>query len=250
VENKYLISVLVSSKYIGLWENVYRSLNQNNNIPFELIWVGPIPIKENALKNVKFIKTHVKPSQCWEIAARLAKGKYLLPSCDDVMFSVSFLNKIYETILTSSKIDIIYTKYRKNSNAAVKQRVDKKRKKSPIAGLISVYDRKIWRKIGGIDRRFTAIWWSYDLQMRFFELGGKAIMAKECYSKEKSHRGKKSLTRTPRIASKDKRLFNELWYDNINRKYSTKRSSPVYSFSDKKILKISQGEKGEDKYWK
>ena len=65
----------------------YSSLAGTAHIAFEVVFVGPNPPVEGMPDNFRFIQSNAKPAQCLEIAARNARGKYLIPGWDDMDFS-------------------------------------------------------------------------------------------------------------------------------------------------------------------
>jgi len=84
---KPIISLLASAHRTDLWLDWYKSIG-DNQISFEVIFVGPNKPDFQLPDNFYFIESHVKPPQCWEIAARRAEGKYLLFLGDDVFFNL------------------------------------------------------------------------------------------------------------------------------------------------------------------
>ena len=108
MNKKIFFSVIVSSNKSFLWSSLYKSLFKNNKIPTEVIFVGPNRPSFKLFDFCYFKKTKVKPSQCWEIASRMAKGKYLLFAADDLRFSGNFLNNAYRHIESGKNIETIY----------------------------------------------------------------------------------------------------------------------------------------------
>ena len=242
MDKKIFISILISSNKPFLWKRLYDSLMKKNEIPVEIIFVGPNSPSFKLANNCKFIRTKVKPSQCWEIASREAKGKYFFISSDDLLFSKCFLNIVYKQIQRDKKYIycISFKKRYKNKKIIsdkITQKLKKKDENSPILGIISLFNSKEWRRIGGIDKRFISIQWDIDMQLRFFENGYNLFLIKDCYVIEILTK-KKHLTR---FAGKDKKTLKSFWIK--EKKYYKNRLYPVESFSDKDILNFSQGEK-------
>ena len=77
------------------YKRFYHYISQDTKVPFEIIFVGHKPPTEFVGENFNYIYSRVKPAQCIELAAREAKGEYLIPSCDDCYFSEKFLDKFY-----------------------------------------------------------------------------------------------------------------------------------------------------------
>ena len=185
---------------------------KKNDVPVEVIFVGPNSPSFKLVSNCKFIKTKVKPSQCWEIASREAKGKYFLVSSDDLLFSKRFLNMMCKQIQKNKKhiYCISFKKKYKNKKIIsneMTQRLKKKDENSPTIGIISLFDSKEWERIGGIDRRFISIQWDIDMQLRFFENGYDLFFIKDCYVTEILTK-KKHLTM---FVGKDKKTLKSFW---------------------------------------
>ena len=79
------ISIVISGARPELWSDLYSSIG-NNEVSFELIFIGPDKLNYQFPNNVFFIQSRTKPVQCFEIGARLAQGKYLLFLADDTFF--------------------------------------------------------------------------------------------------------------------------------------------------------------------
>jgi hypothetical protein len=76
----------------------------------------------------------------------------------------------------------------------------------PLAGLMK---REMWKKLGGIDKNFIAVFWEVDLAMRMYEIGGRVVLSKNVWAEElQPERG--FSRRIPRIFKKILRLFPKL----------------------------------------
>ena len=250
MNKKPFISLVASACRPHLWEKLYESLTLDKvHVSCEFVFVGPVIPEFKLPLNFKFIKSNVKPAQCYEIAARHANGEYILFIVDDILFSKRFLDiickKIYEINDDKAIISPIYKKNMCKRDPRT-LRIDKHDSKSPIVSLIPLFNRKMWELIGGIDKRFIASMWSYDVQLRFYEAGGKLYFIKECYINEiRVPYNKNKLSEQSGI---DRKTLKGFWR-NKDKTYSKKRLSKVKFFRDKDILEVTQGNVGINSFW-
>ena len=242
-------SLIGASIHLDKWKLCYNSISNKNNIPFELIFVGPYTPNFKLPTNLRFIRSNVKPSQCVEIAARKAKGKYLFPIADDVVLSSRFLNKLYEHIeRIKDPLSFFSPIFKENYIKYIYNKKLKFIKECPKVSCVSIYNAKKWREIGGIDRNFVATYWNYDIQFRLYKMGGNNIFIKNIICNELTYnKNKKHLNR---YASYDKRFLSTLWRNSQNKYFSKQRQLPFKPFFDKRIKKKSQGKMDPLKRWK
>ena len=127
------ISVLVSSNKPYVWTRFLSSLFEDSiKIPIEVIFVGPARPSFKLPPSCRFVKSKVKPSQCFEIAARRARGDYFLFSPDDVTFSKNFINKSYNYIKRETSKKVVFCsglrkRFKGKTNSIImKQKMKKK----------------------------------------------------------------------------------------------------------------------------
>ena len=90
------ISLIASASRPENWSGLYESIGDNET-SFELVFVGPNAPKEVLPDNFIYIKSNVKPAQCWEIAARHATGNLLMYVADDIVFITDHpIDKVYQ----------------------------------------------------------------------------------------------------------------------------------------------------------
>ncbi len=237
------ISIFCSAHRPKNWPGLFESIG-DNDINFEIIFVGPNEPDFKVPDNFRFIKSNVKPAQCSEIAARNTTGDLIIDVADDMDFKTKKpLDTLYneyksyndDKIILSCRfmingIDASYECHRYNVR-------DPESPVMPVSGLIS---RKLYRDIGGIDKNFICVYWSLDIAMRIFALGGRVVLSKDVYVNEDEIRScPGNLLSThggPDIA-----YLHSLW----SHGKSFNRSKSVEPFSDERILEESQGPKGK-----
>ena len=224
---------------MGLYENIGV-----NDVAFELVFVGPNAPKFQLPDNFTYIKSNVKPAQCWEIAARNATGTLLMWMADDSLY------------VTERPLDKLYSVYRdcQNENVIVSSnymltegwnRFFSGDLSSPTTALNGLLSARLWREIGGIDRNFIALGWDLDIIMRVHALGGEIVMS-DVYMDENVELPHKPRSRGSTLLRDHKRtdiaLLHRLWC--VDGKVHFNRTLPVESLSDTDILVRSQHPQG------
>jgi hypothetical protein len=229
------------------WLQIYNIL-QDNEIPFEIVFVGPNEPDYILPDNFKYIKADVKPSQCMEIAARNSTGELLLNVVDDLEFvTTNALDKLYNTYISYNESNLIVScRYMMDgidiSNECHRfHATDPTSPIMPVSGLIS---KKLYSELGGIDRNFLALFSDLDIALRLYSIGGKVVLS-DVYVNEVVNSvpyGTKSSLLDSEVGVHDRLILNRLWAignDNIFR-----RIRMFEPFSDENILIESQGPKG------
>jgi hypothetical protein len=225
------------------WMALYNSIGQND-IDFELVFVGPNHPGYQLPKNFRFLKSSVKPAQCLEAAFRNTCADYIMPIADDLEFkTIRPLDKLYDLykscncdkVVVSSRM---MTNGKDQSSFAHRFFTDKDSEfVMPLSGLIS---KKFYRSLGGIDRNFIAVMWDLDIAMRAYAQGGKVVMSDVYLNEDRSKTMGSNLCNE--FWSHDRKLLEKLW--TVNGKLNLKRSRIVEPFLDRDILKFSQGPRG------
>jgi hypothetical protein len=243
------ISLIASASRPENWQELYETIGENDTA-FELIFVGPNAPKGKLPDNFIFIKSNVKPAQCWEIAARRASGELLMYVADDIMF------------MTENPIDKVYQLYtekaRENDKVIVSlnyrlpegwNRLLIGDDSSPVVPLCGLLSSKLWHEIGGIDKNFIALGWDLDLVMRVLSLGGEVVLS-DVYIDEEIEMPSKPRSRGSRLLrdhkSTDIVRLHELWLTDGKPHFN--RALPAERLSDFEILTRSQPPEGRWKH--
>ncbi|MFH1883221.1 MAG: hypothetical protein ABIL62_10970, partial [Planctomycetota bacterium] len=237
------IGIVSSAHRPQNWMDLYKSIG-NNDIEFELVFVGPNPPAYELPKNFRFIRSLVKPTQCFEIAFRNTSANYVMPIADDTTFRIPRpLDRLYETYKSYNNDKIILScRYMMNGQEQPSGHrhffpndID-----SPIMATSGLMYRKLWISIGGIDRNFIGIMWDLDIAMRVHALGGDIIYS-DVFLDEDNEKGSTSVL-CKEFWRHDRGVLEGLW--TANGKVHFNREKPVESFSDMNILNASQGPRG------
>jgi hypothetical protein len=280
---KPLLSFFSSGIRTHKWDDLYRSLNKSS-VSFELIMVGPKEPDYPLPKNFHYIHSNVKPAQCAEIAARNTTGELIMNTADDLIFSDNALNEmcsLYEKnasegLIVSDRFTRRNKRYGDGYGRPYPSAFGDKMHRFlstvelPLVPLNSMMSKNFWNTIGGIDRRFTALFWDLDNAMRTLEAGGKILFADNAITEEVMEKPSTIRRIINRILNKrkiglyleygisiDRPLLDSFWVsteqenqediyavNDQNVSILKKRKKPFLPFEDKNLLTISQKPSG------
>tara|TARA_A100001015_G_C15028400_1_gene731797 strand:+ start:769 stop:1578 length:810 start_codon:yes stop_codon:yes gene_type:complete len=222
---------------------IYNNINQND-IDFEMVFVGPNHPDFALPENFIFIYSEVKPTQCVEIAIRESTGSLVVIIADDIIFLgnrpleklVAQYNKLnnYKSILScrlkqdNIPFDIKYHRFNFHDL------------NSPLLPCVGVMSKKLLKEIGSIDNRFIASMHDVDLYMRAIKLGSKIEFSEIFVNENKKEKSEGSNTGAEFFV--DTIFSKKLWVKNEKGVYD--RIFPVIGFLDKDIRFYSQGPRG------
>lgn len=162
--------------YVEYYKNVY-----SRDIPFEIVFAGFNPPLKKMPDNFRYIKTDMNPGRCYEIAARMAVGKYLITSTDDLRYVKGFLSNI-SNHCNSLDMDkhIIYFGKRHE-----KARYVNKKPKGFYTANALIIKKSNWHSIGGLEKRSYEMGscdWAglMDIEFRLQHAGYKVHFANDC----------------------------------------------------------------------
>ena len=237
------ISIYGSAHRPQNWMDLYRSIG-DNNVSFEVIFVGPNNPDFELPSNFKFIKSYTKPAQCVEIASRNTTAELIMHMADDCEFRTKRpLDMLYNSYKSYNNDKLILScRYMRNGRRSPRSahRFFGGDNSSPVMPLSGLMSRKLYRDIGGIDRNFIAVMFDLDIAMRVLALGGEVILS-DVYVDELKSKGAGS-NLCGEFWSHDRQLLENLW--SVDRKTHFNRTKLVEPFSNYKILEESQGPRG------
>ena len=236
------IGIVASAHRPQHWMNLYNSIG-DNNIEYELVFVGPNPPDYELPKNFRFIRSFVKPAQCFEIAFRNTMADLVMPIADDCEFiTPQPLDRLYDLYKSCNLDELIVSSRGMHGDMVWPQSFHcfyTNDDSTPVVALCGLMSKKLYRDIGGIDRNFISIMWDSDIAMRVHALGGRVVMS-DVYINEDMSKG--SSLCTGEFFRHDRTLLESLW--TTNGKVHFNRAKPVEPFSDMNILTASQGPRG------
>jgi len=220
--------------------DLYKSIGEND-VEFELVFVGPNQPDYRLPNNFRFIRSLVKPTQCLEIALRNTTADLVMSIADDCLFKRSRpLDRLYETYKNYNNDKIILSCRYMLNGEDLSESAHFDGMNSPVVSLSGLMSRNLLMSMGGIDKNFIAIMWDLDIAMRVHALGGDVILSDVFLEEDKDKSAGSELCNE--FWEHDKGLLNSLWRK--NRKVHFRRTKPVESFDDLNILKASQGPRG------
>lgn len=250
------IGIVASAHRPQNWMDLYKSIG-DNDIEFELVFVGPNHPDYELPRNFRFIRTDVKPTQCFEIAVRNTTADLVMHIADDCEFNTPQpLDRLYE-LYKSCNSDKLIVSSRMMTNGKDQSHFahrfcadDGTIIVFPVCGLMS---KKFYRDHGGIDKNFIAVMWDLDIAMRVYALGGRVVMSDVYINEDKGKSAGSDLCNE--YWGHDRTLLENLWITNgkfllkenlwtNNGKFHLNRKYAVESFSDVNILNASQGPRG------
>ncbi len=227
-----------------MYEDYYKNV-YSRDIPFEIVFVGHKPPLKKMPDNFRYIETDVKPSQCYEIAARQSKGEFLILTGDDCRYNANFLGKMLLRC-QGMDMDSNFIIFRHYQSSGKKIRVDGpvvngRKWYNSVAHLIK---KDVWDKIGGFDRRYWGLGMCIDQQLRLHKLGFEVVIVDECVAMEVENSVIMGETGIVRCSIRDSEIRSKSGddWDPWIKKNSVWDRIPFLPFVDKDILTVSQGE--------
>lgn len=236
------------------WMEVYEGIGKNE-LNWDMIFVGPNPPVCEMPDNFKFIQTLVKPAQCVEIAARAAVGELIMNLTDDVLFRTPHpLDKLCQEYREQNSKKIMVTpRFMLHGVDCMVEYAPSDPHRywcddptSPRLGICCLMSRRKYMELGGVDRKFIAVNWDHDIQMRLQAEGGELIVSRDVYLDEVASLDKRpGSTGAAHYCPHDRQgLLDVMWTIPGTRTCTFERSLPFEPFSDERILEESQGPKG------
>ena len=248
-----------------VWQSFFDSL-KGNQYPIEVIFVGHIKPDFELPDFVTYIYATVKPSQCYEIGFRTAKGELIACTADDATYNH----------INTNNLDILYDFYKSfnNRKLVVGQRPIEdqrdvfknhyffgKQPHTPYMLPFGFMDRELFHELGGYDKRFVCGQAENDMVMRVLEIGGETHLCMNSYvwvDHTNIHDWQHTKTQGFRHwYPKDREILENSWVEEGYGHFSaTKRAGtisktrllPVESYVNiPEMNTITQGEKGN---WK
>jgi hypothetical protein len=197
MSEKPYFSIIAPAVRPAYYEDVYNSISENSNIPFEVVFAGNALPSKTMPDNFRYIYSEKSPACCWEMAARESKGVFLIPSGDDLRFSKNFFNRVYyyTTIFDMDKTLISFRYYMREVKEAIINSLDgidvvvpedtllfcAEMPESPSLGISGAYRKDLWTQLGGLDHRFYGACVDIDITLRFYyEIGMSLFIPPDC----------------------------------------------------------------------
>ncbi len=239
------ISICASALRPAQWKAIYDSLTQNS-IEWELIYTGPNEPNFELPKNFTFIKSSVKPSQCYQISFNQARGELTAWSADDTNYPPNALDNIYNfyKLFNDEKVVVAFRTIEDGRDITEFHRFRGRDMSAPRMAPFGVVNTEMFRKLGGYDRRFVCGQSENDVVMRFIEIGGRVEISNVpvIVNHVGAHHNSGTVFRSGYYKI-DRQVLEDAWIE--KGMILNKRKYPVEPFSDLNILIETQSNKGQ-----
>lgn len=182
--NPPLLSLFAASVRPQLWPAFFASL-EANELPFEVVFAGNLPdevVKQYAPKwgpqqdrSFHYIPLgNIKPAQSYALAAQACEGELIHWTADDAEYAPGLLDRIWavwDRLQNSRAVLSCQTIEDGNFVMLEWHRLFGRAFHTPQMAPLGFMSRKLWRELGGIDRRFISGQWDNDLVMRAMNAG-------------------------------------------------------------------------------
>ena len=170
------VAIYASAIRTHLWEKLYDKLRKTNECKFKIFFCGHIKPDFDLPENFIYIHSEMTAAPCVEIARRQAikaESKYVMNICDDCLIPDGLLDRLTKELNNSQEEIIVGPSYRVGLNETkdLELKLVIKDPNSPLVPIWPMMKRSTMLKVGGIDKRFKAIWWDLDILLRLYELG-------------------------------------------------------------------------------
>lgn len=237
------ISLCASAIRTEHWLECYNSL-LSNTIEWELVFVGPNRPNFELPKNLIYVYATTKPSQCYEISFRKARGELIGWIADDAIYPDGALDRMYNLYKSfdNDKIVAAFRTVEDGRDITGVHRFIGRNIDSPIMAPFGVVNREMFNKLGGYDRNFICGQSENDVVMRFLEIGGRVeITDIPVYVNHKKDHYQGTVFRS-NFYLEDRKVLEGAWMK--DGRIMTKRNYPVEPFSDVDITSVTQAGKG------
>lgn len=238
------ISLCASALRPAQWLETYNSLTQNN-IEWQIIYVGPNPPPFILPPNFKYIQSNVKPAQCYEIAFRAAQGELLGWTADDTVYPPNALDNMYNfwKSFNNEKIVAAFRTVEDGKDITDVHRFRGRDPNSPRMAPFGIMSTKLFHELGGYDSRFICGQSENDMVMRVYEIGGELKISDISVFVDHQKAHDSGTAFRSGFFHEDRKVLESAWVRNDV--VQSKRLCPVESFSNENICIITQSQKGK-----
>lgn len=243
---KPLVSICSSACRVKDWKAFADSL-KTTGVPYEIVFVGPYEPIEAMPDNFRFIKTEVKPCQCYHISYLKAKGDIIVSTADDVEYQPGAINRIFEFMMQRNN-KMLMGGFRQIEDGRDSTLGHIMRNQSGGKQLMSpfpVFFRETYFSLGGYDRRFITGQMENDFTIRLLSQGGKVEICMDAVIHVKHEEKHKNASAFRALYEQDRAVFESIWFDD-NRDFMKAPRSELQPFENTEDLLVkSQGTRGE-----
>ena len=165
--SKINVAIFASAIRTNLWKRLYDRLSATNNCTFKLFFCGHIRPNFEMPSNFVYIYSTMNAAPCVEIAYRHAmkeNSDYIMNLTDDCWdISPNLLDTLIKEIEEDDKELITGPSFRNGLNADILDlHIVTDDHSSPLVPCFPMMRRSTAERIGGLDKRFEALYWDCD----------------------------------------------------------------------------------------
>jgi len=243
------ISLFATAARPQNWEMFYETIGENE-VPWEVVFVGPNPPDYELPDNFVYVKSNVKPAQCAEIAIRHASGDLIMWVCDDMRFTTDHpLDEMYRVYNEADDELTVVSTILNDADDPNWNHFYAGDTTSPEVAICGMMSKRVWLDVGGVDRRFVALTWDLDVTLGVISRGGKVVYSD--VHVDMDYVLPDDPTSQGTILHNEQRWWDRQFLDGVwteNGKVRTERAGPHEPFDDKDLLTKSQHPRGRWKY--
>ena len=212
----YDIAIFASAIRTDMWMKLYDSLVSENKCKFKMFFCGHVQPDFDLPENLFHICSGMSAAPCVEIAYRHAmafSAEHIKHFTDDCLMPPAILDNLLEDLRSSEKESIIgpaYTGLDPNGES-VCLHIDTNDKLSPLVPLFQIMKKETAEKVGGLDKRFQAIYWDLDRLLRFHALGNIDFRVREDIRISEVPAYKNSDGLYAKYGKVDMKLLKDIW---------------------------------------
>lgn len=243
------ISLFATAARPQNWRMFYDSIGEND-VAWEVVFVGPNPPDYELPDNFVYVKTNVKPAQCAEIAIRHASGDLIMWVCDDMRFTTDHpLDEMYRVYREAEDELTVVSAILNDPEISTWNHFYGGDLTSPEVALCGMMSKRVWLDVGGVDRRFVALTWDLDVTLGVLARGGKVVYSD--VHVDMDYVLPNDPTSKGTILHSEQRWWDRQFLDGVwteNGKVRKERVGPHEPFDDEDLLTKSQHPRGHWKY--
>jgi len=188
-------------------------------LSFEVVIVGPNEPDFELPKEIKFFKSHVKPSQCFNAAASMAEGETLLQIVDDIEYSEGGIEAMFKAVVEKDNVMATCQYFQNGYSNLYQQNIAgsvMNLSYLPLLPVCGMYRRSVYSEIGGIDRRFMGVMGELDLYMRMSINGYSTHFVNFICNENTDYQKKEASSLCGKFWNQDRPTFIDLWSTSNN----------------------------------
>lgn len=238
------VSIISSAINVNYWAQNFYWFSEEE-VSFEMIYVGPFSCPVQLPKNFRYIRATVKPVQCLEVAMRAARGKYIFHVVDDLLpcqsNTLSQMIKFQFALEKNGKYDVITSPLlrRRSGDFPIDEYSFIRGEPKPQIPISIFFRRKLFEKVNGLESKFISSMADTDLVFRLIsEHNAEFTFNEKIFLYERDFSGRDAGPLFSRFGSHDLSLLRNLWI-NSDGSFSGQRLKPTTHFDSQVSLFFS-----------